>query len=143
MRCCVASCGGERPRFWNERRGYLPNVARIALVVAYLIAMVAGVITLDVSNGGWVPTVWLLMSVLLGAGTGDPRFAPLSLLAIPIAIPFGLPADTNFDPVFPIWVAAIYLAAFSSALILIAAFARRVVEARLQRRRASRASRTA
>jgi hypothetical protein len=113
-------------------------MARVALVVAYLIAMVAGVIALDVSNGGWVLTIWLLMSVLLGAGTGDPRLAALSLPAIPIAIPFGLPADTNFDPVLPIWIAAVYLAALSSALILIAAFLRRVVETRLQRRRASR-----
>ena len=116
---------------------------RIVLVVAYLIAMVAGVIALDASNGGWVPTLWLLMSVLLGAGTGDPRLAALSLPAIPLAIPFGLPSDTNFDPVLPIWIAAIYLAALSSALILIAAFARRAVDARLQRRRTSRESRPA
>ncbi|HEV2858938.1 MAG TPA: hypothetical protein VGW80_11115 [Solirubrobacterales bacterium] len=115
-------------------------MTRIALVVTYLITLVVGVIALDVYNGGLLPVVWLAASVLLGAGTGDFRFAPLSLPAIPIAIPFGLPADTNFDPVFPIWVAAVYLAALSSALILLAAFLRRVVASHRQRRRAPRGS---
>jgi membrane protein implicated in regulation of membrane protease activity len=69
--------------------------------------------------------------------------SPLSPLSIPIAIPFGLPADTTGDPVFPVWVAAVYFAAFSSALIVLAAFVRRAVESRLQRRRALRDSRMA
>lgn len=111
---------------------------RIVLVVAYLIGMVVGVLSLDADNGGSLATIWLFVSVLLGAGTGDFRFTPLSLLAIPIAIPFGLPADTTGDPVFPVWFAAAYLAVFSSGLILLAAFIRRIVESHLRRWRTPR-----
>jgi hypothetical protein len=111
---------------------------RIALVVTYVIGTVFGVIALDADNSGELAPIWLVVSVLLGVGTGDFRFAPLSFLAVPIAIPFGLPTDTNSDPVFPVWVAAMYLALGSSIFILLGALIRRIVESRLQRRRARR-----
>lgn len=113
---------------------------RIALVVTYLIGTVLGVIALDADNSGELAPIWLVVSVLLGVGTGDFRFAPLSFLAVPIAIPFGLPANTYSDPVFPVWVAAMYLALGSSAFILLGALIRRIVESRLRRRRTPRDS---
>ncbi len=115
-------------------------MTRIALVVTYLIGMVVAIISMDANGGGWWGTIWVVVSVLLGAGTGEFRFAPLSFLAIPIAIPFGLPAETYSDPVFPVWVAAAYFAPFSSALILLAALIRRIAESRLRRRRTARDS---
>jgi hypothetical protein len=115
-------------------------MTRTVLVVAYLITIVVAAISLDADGGGWLPVLWLLASALLGAGTGDFRFAALALLAIPIAIPFGLPTDRSSDPVLPVWVAAAYLAAFSAALIVLSAAGRRIVEPRLRRRRTARGS---
>lgn len=115
-------------------------VTRIALVVAYLISLVVGVIALDANGGGSLASIWLLLSLLLGAGTGDFRLAALALLAIPLAIPFGLPADRTGDPVFPVWVVALYYAPFSAVLILLAAGVRRTVEAHWRRRRVARKS---
>ncbi|MDQ2631174.1 MAG: hypothetical protein M3Y75_09420 [Actinomycetota bacterium] len=116
-------------------------MARIALVVIYVIGVVIAVISLDANGGGGEEaTIWVLgVSVLLGAGTGDFRLALLSALAVPIAIPFGLPAGEG-DPLLPTWVGAMYFALFSSALILVSAFVREVAESRLRRRRASRGS---
>lgn len=120
--------------------GTFAFMTRIALVVTYLLGLVTAVIVIDTDAGdGWLSTVWVLTSVLLGAGIGDYRFATLSLLLIPIAIPFGLPADTYGDPVLPVWVGAIYIAVFSAALIVLAAAVRRFVESR-RRRRTSRGS---
>ncbi|HEY6729538.1 MAG TPA: hypothetical protein VI039_00770 [Solirubrobacterales bacterium] len=115
-------------------------MARIALVVTYLLGMVFAIISMDAGDDGWLSALWVVASVLLGAGTGDYRFALLSLLAIPIAIPFGLPADQYSDPVLPVWTGALALAPISSALVLFGAFLRRIVEARLRRRRTFRDS---
>lgn len=122
--------------------GTFVSMARIALVVIYVIGMVIAVIAMDADGGGGeAASLWTLgASVLLGAGTGDYRLATLAVLAIPIAIPFGLPADRESDPVLPVWVGAMYFALFSSALILVSAFLREVVVSRLRRRRASRGS---
>ncbi|HEV2728052.1 MAG TPA: hypothetical protein VGV34_07135 [Solirubrobacterales bacterium] len=109
-------------------------MTRIALVVIYLIGTVCGVVAMDIGDDGWLPVIWLLASVLLGAGTGEYRFAFLAFLAIPIAIPFGVPADTESDPVLPVWIGAMYLALVSSALVLLAAAVRRVVDSRRRRR---------
>ncbi len=111
---------------------------RIALVVTYLIGMVVTVFLMNADPGGSWGTVCMVISVLLGAGTGDLRLATLSLLAIPLTIPFGLPADQTGDPVLPLWVGGMMFAMFSSALILLTAFLRRAVDSRLQRRRAPR-----
>jgi uncharacterized membrane protein len=113
---------------------------RIALIVTYLIGMVVAIVLMDSDGDGWWGTIWMAVSVLLGAGTGEFRFALLSFLAIPIAIPFGLPADTQADPVFPVWVYAASFASFFSVLTLLAALVRRIVDARLQRRRTLRDS---
>jgi len=115
-------------------------MARIALVAIYLTGTVVAVFSMEADGGGSWGEICLVVSVLLGAGTGDFRFAPLSLLAIPIAIPFGYPDDVAADPVFPVWVAAMYFAVFSSTLIMVAAFARQGIESRLRRRRTSRDS---
>jgi|SRR5215203_2026760 len=112
---------------------------RIALVVTYLIGLVFGVVALDASgNDGWTAALWVVGSVLLGAGMGDYRFTPLALLAVPIAIPFGLPVDRTGDPVLPVWFGAMYLALLSAALIMLSVFVRQFVESHLRRRRASR-----
>jgi hypothetical protein len=108
-------------------------MTRSVLVVTYLIGLVLAVVALDLSNEGWWAAIWIIASVVLGAGTGDFRLAVLSLLAIPVAVPFGLPANTEADPVLPVWVGAAPLAACSSVLILIGAFMRRIVESRRQR----------
>ena len=115
-------------------------MSRIALAVIYLIGTVVVVALMDADGDGSWGTIWLAVSVLLGAGTGDYRLAALALLAIPIAIPFGLPADRYADPVFPVWVAAATFAPYSAALILFSAFMRRMVGRRLQRWRAARDS---
>jgi uncharacterized membrane protein len=116
------------------------QIAQIGLVAAYLIGMVVAIVSLDASSDGEWATIWAIVSVLLGAGTGKFRFAPLSLLALPIAIPFGLPEDRYSDPVLPIWVAAMYFALFSFVLILLSALARQGIDSRLRRRRAARDS---
>jgi hypothetical protein len=115
----------------------MAQLARIALVVAYLVSMLLAVIALD-SGGGehWQSTVWLGMALLLGAGSGDFRFVPLPLVAIPIAIPFGLPADAG-DPAFPLWIAMMYYAPFSAGLVALGVLARQFVDRR--RLRGSRA----
>jgi hypothetical protein len=115
-------------------------MTRIALVVTYLLGMAVAAVLMDADGGGWWGTIWLVASVLLGAGTGDYRLALLSVLTIPIAIPLGLPADGQGDPVLPVWAAMVYFAPFSSALILLSAFVRRIAQSRLRRRRARRDS---
>jgi hypothetical protein len=77
---------------------------RIALVVAYLIGMVVAVFSMNEDPGGSWGEICLAISMLLGLGTGDFRLAALALLAIPMTIPFGLPADETGDPVLPLWV---------------------------------------
>jgi hypothetical protein len=111
---------------------------RIALVVAYVIGMVIAILSMNADPGGSWGEICVVISLLLGAGTGDFRLAALSLLAIPITIPFGLPADETGDPVLPLWVGGMYFALVSAALIALAAFARQFVESRLQRRRSPR-----
>lgn len=113
---------------------------RVALVVVYLIGLVTAVISVDTGDDGWLSALWVVTSVLLGAGTKDLRFALLSLLAIPIAIPFGLPADTYSDPVLPVWTLAPAIAMFSAGLVLLSALLRLFAESRLRRRRALRDS---
>jgi hypothetical protein len=113
---------------------------RVVLIVAYLIGLITAVASIDSGNDGWPSALWVLTSVLLGAGSGDFRFALLSLLAIPIAIPFGLPADRYSDPVLPVWTVAPALAALSAGLILLSALMRRIIESRLRRRRTLRDS---
>jgi hypothetical protein len=116
----------------------MARIVLIALLVAaYAASIVVAVVSIDVDgNGGWFGARgwsgagWAIMSVLLGAGTGQFPFALLSLLAIPIAIPFGYPEDLSGDPVFPVWVGAAYFALFSSGLITLAALVRRTVDAR-------------
>lgn len=115
-------------------------MVRIALVVAYLIGMVVAVFSMNADPGGSWGAICLVISVLLGAGTGDFRLATLSLLAIPLTIPFGLPADETGDPVLPLWVGGMYFAAFSAAVIMLTAFLRQMVDSRLQRRRTPRDS---
>ncbi len=105
-------------------------MTRIVLIATYLIGLVLAVVALDVSDEGWWAAIWIITSVLLGAGTGDFRLTALSLLAIPIAIPFGLPADREADPVLPVWFGALPLAACSSVLILLGALMRRIVDSR-------------
>ncbi|HEX5714104.1 MAG TPA: hypothetical protein VFX85_12395 [Solirubrobacterales bacterium] len=103
--------------------------------MVYLIGLVTAVISVDTGDDGWLSALWVVASVLLGAGTNDFRFALLSLLAIPIAIPFGLPADTYSDPVLPVWTMAPAIAMFSAGLVVIAVLVRRFVESRWRRRR--------
>jgi hypothetical protein len=108
-------------------------MTRIVLLLAYLIGLILGVVALDVSDEGWWAAIWIIASLLLGVGTGDFRFAVLSLLAILIAIPFGLPADRESDPVLPVWIGAVPLAGCSSVLILLGASMRRIAESRRRR----------
>jgi hypothetical protein len=115
-------------------------MVRIALVVAYLIGMVVAVFSMNEDPGGAWGEICLVISVLLGLGTGDFRLAALSLLAIPMTIPFGLPADESGDPVLPLWVGGMMFAAVSAMVILLGAFVRWAVESRLQRRRTPRGS---
>jgi hypothetical protein len=108
-------------------------MTRILLIVAYLIGMVVAIFAMDADAGGSWGTICAVISLLLGAGTRDPRLATLSLLAIPIAVPFGLPADPG-DPALPLWVGGMYFAVGSSILIVLAALVGKFVESRLQRR---------
>lgn len=114
-------------------------MVRLVLVAAYLVGMVVAVFSMDADPGGSWGTICAAISVLLGAGTGDPRLASLSVLAIPIAIPFGLPADPG-DPALPLWVGGMYFAFASSIVIVISALMRRFAETRLQRWRTARDS---
>jgi hypothetical protein len=115
-------------------------MVRIALVVAYLIGMVVAVFSMNEDPGGSWGEICLAISVLLGLGTGDIRLAALSLLAIPMTIPFGLPADQTGDPVFPLWIGGVMFAVASALMILLGAFIRWAVDSRLQRRRTPRSS---
>lgn len=117
-------------------------MTRIALIAGYLTGLVVAVVSMDADPGGSWGTICVAISVLLGAGTGDMRLASLSVLAIPIAIPFGLPADPG-DPALPLWVGGMYFALTSSVLIVLAAAIRKFAESRLQRRRTARDSRVA
>ncbi|HXS33907.1 MAG TPA: hypothetical protein VN758_09070 [Solirubrobacterales bacterium] len=115
-------------------------MTRIALIATYLIGLVIAVFSMNADPGGSWGTICLGISVLLGAGTGDFRLAALSLLAIPLTIPFGLPADETGDPVLPLWVGGMMFAFTSSVLIVLAALIRKFAESRLQRRRTARDS---
>jgi hypothetical protein len=115
-------------------------LTRVVLVAIYLAGMVFAVISVDTGDDGWRAALWVVASVLLGAGTGDFRYSYLSFAAIPIAIPFGLPADTSGDPVLPVWTIAPALTMFSAGLIMLAAFLRRFIESRLRRRRIGNAA---
>lgn len=108
----------------------MAQIARIALVVAYLVSTMLAIVALDSGGGAhWQSTVWLGMAVLLGAGIGDFRIVALPLVAIPIAIPFGLPADAG-DPAFPLWIAMIYYAPFAAGLAVLGVLARKFVDGR-------------
>jgi hypothetical protein len=113
-------------------------MARIVFVAIYLVGMVVAIVLMDADGDGSWGTIWVGVSVLLGAGTGEFRFSYLPLLAIPIAIPFGLPADLSGDPVFPLWVGVVSFAPFFCGLILVSAFLRRRVDSLLRRRRTAR-----
>ncbi len=77
-------------------------MTRIALVVTYLIGMVVTVFLMDSNPGGSWGTICVVISVLLGAGTGDLRLATLSLLANP-ACSAGVPLATPASPDFRLW----------------------------------------
>jgi hypothetical protein len=125
----------------RRRPGTSAAVTRIALVAIYLAGMAAGVVAMDSKDGAETASIIVLVvSLLLGAGTGDYRLATLSLLAVPFAIPFGFPEDTEADPLLPTWLGAMYLAAWSAAAIFIAAFLREIAISRLQRRGSPRDS---
>jgi hypothetical protein len=115
-------------------------MTRIAMIVAYLIGTVFAVLAMNEDPGGSWGEICLVISILLGAATGDPRLAPLSVLAIPMTIPFGLPADETGDPVLPLWVGGMMFTFVSAALITVTAILRQFVGSRLQRRRALRDS---
>lgn len=115
------------------------TVGRIALIIAYLIGMVVAVFMLNADGSSESAfAIWMAASVLLGWGTGNPMFAILPFLAIPLAIPFGIPDDPasrSADPVFPVALGAAYYALFSGMLIVLFAMARRKLGPRLRRLR--------
>lgn len=126
---------GDRVK-WRSPGGML---VRAAAVTVYLAGTVAAVALLDDSPDATLAfAIWMAVSVLLGAVAGHPLWALLALLAIPIAIPFGIPDDPvslRNDPVFPTAFVAIYLGCFSAAAIFLAALGRMKFDARQQRTR--------
>jgi len=114
-------------------------MTRIALIVAYLISAAATVILLNASseNSGVAILIWMVASMVLGGGTGQPGFALLAFLAIPFAIPFGYPDHYQYsDLLFPIGMYAAQYAVISAVLIFLTALARRFIGAH-RRQRAS------
>jgi hypothetical protein len=113
-------------------------MTRIAFIVVYLAGAAAAVVLLNANtgSGAWAIGIWAVTSVLLGWGTGKPGFAPIALLAIPFAIPFGYPDDYQYSEPMPIWWGAAIFAFFSAGLIFLTALVKRATE-HLRHRRAS------
>ncbi|HEX5714099.1 MAG TPA: hypothetical protein VFX85_12370 [Solirubrobacterales bacterium] len=107
------------------------QTTRLVLVAIYLAGMIAEILLLNTSNGiGWWPVVIMgATSTLLGLGTGQPAWALLAFLAIPLAVPFGAPEEVLHEA-FPVWFSMAFYAFYSSVLILITAFARKIVDSR-------------
>jgi hypothetical protein len=112
-------------------------MTRIAFIVVYLAGAATAVVLLDANTGDdeLAIGVWAIASVLLGWGTGKPGFAPIALLAIPFAIPFGYPDDYQYSEPPPIWWGVAIFAFFSGGLIFLTALVKRATE--LLHRRAS------
>jgi hypothetical protein len=112
----------------------------------YVVAVVIAVALLNAHGGSSAAfLLWVLASIFLGAATGRPSFALLALLAIPVAIPFGIPDDDlsrRADPVLPLVFIAAYFVPISALLIVASAFARRTIE-RLSQRHSRARSRSA
>jgi hypothetical protein len=123
-----AVAGETLDRFW----GACIYVIRIVSVAAYLAGATASILLINANggDGALAVAIWMVASVLLGWGTGQPALALLAFLAIPFAVPFGYPDHYEFSEPLPIWWSAAFCAPFSAALIAVAALVRRIVEAR-------------
>jgi len=109
---------------------------RVACILTYLIGAAAAVILLDSNTGAGEAAIaiWAAASILVGWGTGRPVLAVLAFLAVPFAIPFGYPNAYAYSEPIPIWWSVAVLSFFSAGVILLAAFAKHVVELRSGRR---------
>lgn len=107
-------------------------MARIAFIMVYLAAAAAAVILFNanIGAGEWAIAIWAIASVLLGWGTGQPILAPLALLAIPFAIPFGYPDNYQYSEPLPIWWGVAICTFFSAGLIFLAALVKRTSDLR-------------
>lgn len=113
---------------------------RLAFVLVYLVAMVVTVISVDAESsselGGWAALIWGVASVALGLGTGRFSFALLAFLAIPIAVPLGIPDDPEWREPLPTVFYTVFLSLYSAGLTLVAALANRIVRLYRERRKA-------
>lgn len=107
---------------------------RIALVATYLAAAAFAVIVVNAHTEnqleGAAVAAWVLASVLLGWGTGQPLWALLVVLVVAFAKPFGAQNPPVYhDAVSMVFVAVVY-GVCSAGLIVISALARMVVDRR-------------
>lgn len=109
-------------------------MTRIAFIVTYLVGAATAVVLLNANTGDGelAIVIWVIVSALLGWGTGQLAFALLAFLVIPFAVPFGYPDHYQFSEPMPIWWSVAVCAFFSAGLILLSALMKLIVEARRQ-----------
>jgi hypothetical protein len=112
------------------------RMTRLTLIVAYLASAATAVIVVNANSGdgSLAIVIWATASVLLGLGTGQLSLALLALLAIPFAIPFGIPNHYQYSEPLPIWWYMAFCAFASAALIFLTALTRRFIETHRQQR---------
>jgi hypothetical protein len=105
-------------------------------VAGYLLAITATVIVWNANIGaaGWWAGVvgWGCASILFGAVTGRLIFFLWAFVAIPIAVPFGVPDNYQWSEPLPIWWFTAVISLFAAGLIFVAALARRVFDGKLR-----------
>jgi hypothetical protein len=110
-------------------------MTRLVFIVAYLAAVAAAVVLLNANTGDGelAIAIWTVASVLLGWGTGRLGLAPLALLAIPFAVPFGYPDHYQYSEPLPIWWTVALCSFLSAGLIFLTALMKRITVLRRHR----------
>ncbi len=103
---------------------------RIALVVAYLAAMIVAIVLFNANtrNQTVAMGIWGLASVALGLRTRTTWLGLVAFVAIPLAVPFGSSNQSAGGDVTPVWSFALVGGILAAIAVALSAFSARAIE---------------